>query len=245
MIRDIRKKMVILTGRMPFSPEVKTFASHVEKKDWIYRNMRLEGSSVSQEQLENLMDGQYLLGASVWEHLMTEKLERVLNKMYEFLSRGVDIDLKLINTFHNIIAGTNLDLGKGYRKRSVVITEYDYVPAMPAEIPQKMENLQAFIDEKSEIPKSSEECFMAAAEIHNRIISVYPYGDDDKILARVVMAYFLMIKGYPAVAADMDEEQYNTLVFGSLKTGDCKGLTDSMLKAVLERTDLMIQLTAY
>ena len=35
MIRDIRKKMVILSGRMPFSPQVREFAAHIEKKDWI------------------------------------------------------------------------------------------------------------------------------------------------------------------------------------------------------------------
>ena len=44
MIRDIRKKMVILSGRLPFSPEVKALAEQKERKDWVFRNLRLNGS---------------------------------------------------------------------------------------------------------------------------------------------------------------------------------------------------------
>ena len=139
MIRDIRKKMVILSGRMPFSPQVREFAAHIEKKDWIYRNLKLNGSALREEEVEDLINGSYVLGASVGEHLTAERLEKALGKMRDSVSRGTDMDLKLINTFHNIIAGTGLDTGKGYRKRSLVITEYDYTPAIPSDIPEEMQ----------------------------------------------------------------------------------------------------------
>ncbi len=245
MIRDIRKKMVILSGRLPFSPEVKALAEQKERKDWVFRNLRLNGSRLSEEEADGLVRGDYVLGASVWEHITAERLIKVLGKMYDSVSRGVDMDLKLINTFHNIIAGTGFDTGKGYRKRSVVITEYDYVPALPSEIPEEMRSLQLIIDEKSEIAGSSSDCFAAAAEIHNRILSVVPYGDEDKILARIAAAYFLMTKGYPAVVCDMTEREYGEAAEQSIKTGECETFRDSLMKAVLERTDLMIKLTAY
>ena len=66
MIRDIKKKMVILSRRMPFSSDVKSFMNHLEKKEWVYRNLRMEGSRLTPEQIENLLAGQYVLGASVW-----------------------------------------------------------------------------------------------------------------------------------------------------------------------------------
>lgn len=245
MIRDIRKKMVILSGRMPFSPQVREFAAHIEKKDWIYRNLKLNGSALREEEVEDLINGSYVLGASVGEHLTAERLEKALGKMRDSVSRGTDMDLKLINTFHNIIAGTGLDTGKGYRKRSLVITEYDYTPAIPSDIPEEMQKLQTMIDEKNQIAGSSEDCFLAAAEIHNMILSIFPYGDEDKILARTAAAYFLMTKGYPAVACDMGEGEYNEAVSEGVKYGRCETLKDSLLKAVLERMDLMLQLTAY
>lgn len=245
MIRDIKKKMVILSRRMPFSNDVKAFMNHLEKKEWVYRNLRMEGSRLTPEQIENLLAGQYVLGASVWEHLMVQRLEKLIFSMYDFISRRVDIDLKLINTFHNLLSADNADLNDGYRKKSMVITEYDYIPLIPAEIPSAMKKLQMIIDRKNKITGDSVECFDAAAEIHNEILRILPYGGDDKILARVLMTYFLMERGYPAVIFDMSEEEYNNAVFKGLRDADCSPMREAMLKAVLERTDLMMQLTAY
>lgn len=64
---------------------------------------------------------------------MVQRLEKILASMYDFISRRVDIDLKLINTFHNLLSADNADLSDGYRKKGMVITEYDYIPAIPAE----------------------------------------------------------------------------------------------------------------
>lgn len=245
MIRDIKKKMVILSRRMPFSNDVKAFMNHLEKKEWVYRNLRMEGSRLTPEQIENLLAGQYVLGASVWEHLMVQRLEKLIFSMYDFISRRVDIDLKLINTFHNLLSADNADLNDGYRKKSMVITEYDYIPLIPAEIPSAMKKLQMIIDKKNKITGDSVECFDAAAEIHNEILRILPYGGDDKILARVLMTYFLMERGYPAVIFDMSEEEYNNAVFKGLRDADYSKIREAMLKAVLERTDLMMQLTDY
>lgn len=245
MIRDIKKKMVILSRRMPFSNDVKAFMNHMEKKEWVYRNLKMEGSQLTPEQTENLLTGQYVLAASVWEHLMVQRLEKILASMYDFISRRVDIDLKLINTFHNLLSADNADLSDGYRKKSMVITEYDYIPLIPAEIPSAMKKLQMIIDKKNKITGDSVECFDAAAEIHNEILRILPYGGDDKILARVLMTYFLMERGYPAVIFDMSEEEYNNAVFKGLRDADYSKIREAMLKAVLERTDLMMQLTDY
>lgn len=219
--------------------------NHMEKKEWVYRNLRMEGSRLTPEQIENLLAGQYVLGASVWEHLMVQRLEKLIFSMYDFISRRVDIDLKLINTFHNLLSADNADLNDGYRKKSMVITEYDYIPLIPAEIPSAMKKLQMIIDRKNKITGDSVECFDAAAEIHNEILRILPYGGDDKILARVLMTYFLMERGYPAVIFDMSEEEYNNAVFKGLRDADYSKIREAMLKAVLERTDLMMQLTAY
>lgn len=245
MIRDIKKKMVILSGRMPFSTDVKDFITQIEKKEWVYRNMKLEGSALTQEQADSLIKGQYVLGASVWEHIMTERLTKVLSKMHDMNSRGTDMDLKLINSFHNIIAGVNKTLKDGYRKRSAVITEFEYIPVLPAEIPQKMEELSLFISRSSRAPAGSAECFERAVQIHNKIISILPFGDEDKLLARIAAAYFLMTKGYPAIVADVGEGEYNGMVYDSLKSGENTALSSAVLKALRQRFDLMIQLTAY
>ena len=72
-----------------------------------------------------------------------------------------------------------------------------------------------------------------------------PYGERDGLLARAMMSYFLMEKGYPAVVPNMKEEEYNSLALTMLKTAELQGLKELVKKEVLEHFDLMIQLTAY
>lgn len=244
-LREIKKKMLILSGRKPYAAGVRDFAAHVEKKDWLQRNLRLEGSSVTPEQVESLLDGGLLPGASVWEHLLAQRLENLLGEMHDLISRGIDIDLKLISTFHNMLSGDSAEVGTGYRKRSITIEEYDYVAPLAAELEQEMKRLDARIEEAERLPAGSIDCFEAAARIHDGLLAIFPYGRDDKLLARAVTAYYLLGKGYPAVVPDLSEEKYNRLVSRALSAGDHGGMTDAFLAAVRERTELLLQLTAY
>lgn len=245
MLREIKKKTVILMNRMPFSPEIKEFAAHIEKKDWLYGNLRLEGSALREEQVEAMLRGEYVAHASIGEHVTAQRLTELLESMRGFASRNADLDLKLITNFHNIIAGDAACVGQSYRKRNMILTEYDYTPVIPAEIPAEMQRLQAMMSSALQIPKGSEERFCAAAEIHNRILEIFPYGETDKLLARAALCYYLMASGYPAVVPDMDESDYNGQMVDYLKSGDSKALQDAVMRNILQKTDLMIQLTAY
>lgn len=51
MLREIKKKMVILQNRTPFNREVKEYFAGIEEEDWIYNNMKAEGSSLSKGQV--------------------------------------------------------------------------------------------------------------------------------------------------------------------------------------------------
>lgn len=46
-----------------FSSDVKSFMNHLEKKEWVYRNLKMEGSQLTPEQTENLLTGQYVLAS--------------------------------------------------------------------------------------------------------------------------------------------------------------------------------------
>lgn len=59
MIREIRKKLVVLSNRSPFPRAVQDYIDHMEKLDWVYMNLRLDGSPLSRE-------GQSRLWAVKW-----------------------------------------------------------------------------------------------------------------------------------------------------------------------------------
>ena len=51
MLREIRKKMVILRNRSPFRQDVKDHLEALEHREWIHMFLRLSGSRLTEEEI--------------------------------------------------------------------------------------------------------------------------------------------------------------------------------------------------
>ena len=49
MIREIRKKIIVLGNRLPFAQHTKDYIDHLERIDWIYMNLALDGSPLTRQ----------------------------------------------------------------------------------------------------------------------------------------------------------------------------------------------------
>lgn len=248
MLREIKKKMIILNNRMPFSPEIKNYFSYVQKVDWIFYNMQLEGSSATRGQIEDYLNGNGCLDLTIGDNLMVQSLDRILEQLFELYDLKQNLNLSFLDNIYYMLChkGNAVDsevrYGE-YRKRSMVVYEWDYTPPPPGEIAQKMRTLALIFDEAMAADGSREECFDYAEKIHNGILAICPFPDKNGLLARVVTSYFLLVKGYPVVVPSMKEQEYNDLIAGYIKTGKLQGLNEVLKKEILGRIELMIQLT--
>jgi len=245
MIREIRKKMLILSNRMPFSDIAQNCFLDMERKEWIVSNMVLEGSALSSRQITALVSGGYILEASVGDHVMVDRLDSLLAAMRKYSAQKRPLDLALIKAFKNIFDGEEENNDREYRRKNMMMPELDYVAKLPAEIPEAMEKLGRYLREKAAVPQGSRETFETAVKIHNSIIEIMPYDENDKVLARAAMLYFLMQRGYPAVLPELKETDYNELIYRYLKTGSSWTFEEAIIEAILTRLELMIQLTDY
>ena len=126
-----------------------------------------------------------------------------------------------------------------------MIQELDYTPPLPADIPQEMEKLAAELIKAAQVKAVSHDLFRYAAFIHNKIVEIYPYGEDDKLLARCATTYYIMTKDLPAVALSLSEQKYNSMISDHIKRGDLSDMAEAWQSEVLKRLQLMVQLTRY
>lgn len=243
MIREIRKKMLILSNRAPFDEDIRAYIRDIEKNEWLYNNMRLEGSALTKEQLAVISKGEFVLSVPVEEHLLADRLLKSLERLWNFVDMKRDLDLSILDEINAIICGRKEKMA--YRKRNGVVPELDYIPPIPAEIPGRMNNFGAMLAKASYADGGHDECFEYAARIHNEIIRIFPFGLKDKLTARAAAAFYLMTKGYPAISPSMREEEYNKMAAEYLQNGDCKPYARVLKEEVLRRMELMIRLTAY
>ena len=77
------------------------------------------------------------------------------------------------------------------------------------------------------------------------MIELYPFRENNRFLARLLMEYHLLRERYPFSVFGMDESTYNRAVIAWLKKKESAALTEALKKACLERTEFMMRLTAY
>lgn len=243
MLRTIKKRIIMLGNRMPFAPEKQKYFEDVEKLEWIYNNMVLEGSSLTKAQIQDTMDGTIPQNVAIEEPIMVEALRGMFDEMYYLAEKGIKPCTEMLGYYNHLLTGSGKDAP--YRKTSMIAHQWDYVAIHPADIPSKIKELEELFEMAQTVDAMTEECFNTAEKIHNKIIEIMPYGLKDGLLARSMATYYLMEKGYPAVAPCMKEQEYNEDVAQGLKTGELQGLKELLKKGILEHFDLMIQLTTY
>ena len=240
---SIKKKLVMIKNRMPFSADMKRYFADIERREWILRNMRIDGSPLTDGQIEAVAEGDICLNVPISEHVRAERITSLLAKLWEFAEMKRSLDLNLIDEMHRfLIKDSSRYL---FRKRNVMIQELGYTPPLPAEVPQEMEKLAAELIKAAQVKAVSHDLFRYAAFIHNKIVEIYPYGEDDKLLARCATAYYIMTKDFPAVALSISEQKYNSMISDHIKRGDLSDMAEAWQSEVLKRLQLMLQLTRY
>ncbi len=240
MIREIRKKMVVLSNRSPFPHQTKEYINHIERVDWIYMNVRLDGSPLTRQNVESILDGEIVPSGRIMDHIFIERLDKLRKYMYQFEGMRTSISSSLTGRFAGILGGDEERICE-YRKSTPTLMEYSYTPILPVEIPEKFERLLNIANRREEFDNP----FMKAAQLHNGFLAIYPYGENDLTAARALMEYYLIEQGYPMVPLSLSETEYNMSFIHYLKTGDSTPLAEHLTKAVYDRLELMIQLTAY
>lgn len=239
----IKKKLIMLKNRMPFSPEMKRYFADIERREWILGNMKIDGSSLTEGQIEAVARGDVCLNMPIAEHVRAERITSLLEKLWEFAEMKRTLDLNLLDEIHRFLSK---DAPKNaFRKKNAMLSELEYTPPIPAEIPEELRVLAAEMIKASEIREVSSRMFRHAAFIHNKIVEIYPYGEEDKLLARAAAAYYIMTRGLPAVALPLKEQEYNSMIANHIKKGALDDMSEAWQQAILSRLSLMIQLTRY
>lgn len=248
MIREIRKKLVVLSNRRPFPQSVKDYINHLERVDWIYMNLRLDGSPLTRQEAEQILGGEPVMNGRIMDHVLISRLDDLRNELYDLAARDLDISPELCRLMAekcsctNSISASDADsAAAAYRKSTPSLMEYSYTPVLPLEIPQAMKELAHYANRREDFDNP----FEKAAGIHNGFLSVFPYRENNQFVARALMEYHLMLHGLPMAFLDMSESDYNRAFEEFCRTGASRPLANQLTVSTLNRLELMIQLTAY
>lgn len=233
MFREIRKKTVILSRRKPFKKDAENLIHLIEKKNWIFFNMRLEGSNISMENIQAILSEE-MVNLPLEDMMLFRNLEDLLDAMKGWAKEKAPLSRRMFGNIYSILSGSEPRI----RKSSPTVIELSYVPMLSEDIEGKIDELISF---------SKEETFdfvKQAVDLHNMFIKIYPFDEFNQMVARAIMVYHLMTKEMPIGYIDIKEEEYNGVLSRELNRGyEESGLYTPVVKGTLEMLNIMDNLT--
>lgn len=237
MFREIKKKRLILDNRKPHKQEIAAYISELNTLDWISSSIRLDGMTMGKENILRIIKGEFVVDCSIAEHLQVRNYCDALKLAEDMSEMGIELSVTYIFKLYQALAKPEV---LHYRRSNPVLREIDYIPPHFNDIDEQMELMIRWL--KTENLDSNP--IMQAAQLHNKLMEIYPFEHHSGSMARMVMQYELVRNGFPPVLLQMSEQEYNVAIIKYLKTEDAMPLYESLLRSVYNKLEVLLQLTA-
>lgn len=233
--KEIKKRQMILQGGKPYAKETAEMLRAQTTLHWVWSDFVLDGSLLTKEETERLLQGELLPNASLQEHSRAAFCEEMIHCMGDLLRLEIDLDLKTLNKLYGYYNGTQ---SAEYRSENPVLPQLNYAPLHFKEIEAEMKKLFYWSFSK----EAPDNVLELSAILHNRIAEIYPYGADSFAMARTAAQYTLMRNGLPAVFWDLKEQEYYGLMRPYMEKKDILPMYRFLERSVYNRQEVLLQL---
>ena len=212
MIGDVLDKRDSLRRLRPFG---RGEAARIEKLnlfDFLFSDLKLDGSNLTEEGVGRILEGGFVPGVSIREHNEIPRHQQLLKAFEDMAYLDLTLDSKQMADLYDIICG-----GKGgvYRRNTPVLFHLDYTPPYYTEVAAGIEG----IFKRAYGRNYGGDFIRRAADLHNGIIRVYPYGERTEALARAALQYELVRCGIFPIRFGVSEQTYNRQITEAIKNG--------------------------
>ncbi|MCR5482524.1 MAG: Fic family protein [Clostridia bacterium] len=239
MFREIKKKKLILENRRPYKKGVADAIREMDFLDWIQTSLRIDGSSLSREQVREMFLNGPVTSATVFECSLIENLKHLISKAFDMQSMNLRVTDTVIAEAYNIISSGSEPV---LRRDCSPVAGFGHIPPATAAIPEQLDIFTHFINTSQD--EYSSNPLEKAAQIHNRFIEIYPFPKWNEELARFFMFYYLLCRGYPAFILGFSGSEYTAAVKAYLEKNDSSLFYGAIERAVFSKLDALMHLTA-
>ncbi|MBI9061825.1 MAG: Fic family protein [Marinilabiliaceae bacterium] len=210
----------------PLSAEVEQRIMQKFRLDWNYHSANIEGNKLTFGETKALiMFGMTAQAKPLKDHLEMTGHDEAIKWLVEDIKQGIALTEKFIRELHVMILkepyeSKAVTADGQSTTRTIAVGQYKTAPnhvvtktgetfhfASPEETPVKMRDLLQWYNDNKD--KEDLHPVVFATEFHYRFISIHPFDDGNGRLARLLMNFILMQKGYPpAIVKTEDKENY-------------------------------------
>jgi Fic family protein/DNA-binding XRE family transcriptional regulator len=196
-----------------FRPFNNTKSSQVLELEYTFDNNRIEGNTLTLQETDWVINqGLTIAGKSMREHLEAINHHEAIALIKQMTNKNTTLNEQVVLSIHNLILRGILPEESGrYRREQTIVKECSITPTQPFMIAKEMEDFFIWY----EMNKNKLHPIILAAELHERLFTIYPFIDGNGSTSRLVMNLILLQHGYVMVNLnsniDSKTHYYNVL----------------------------------
>jgi len=194
--------------------------------EYTFESNRIEGNTMTlRETYMVVNEGLTISGKSMREHLEAINHQEAIGFIKDLIQRNVSLNERDFLSIHNLILRGIIpeDAGR-YRKVQVMIKGSTHMPPQPYMVAKEMEDYFLWY----EINKNRLHAVVLAAEMHERLLTIYPFIDGNGRTSRLIMNLILLQKGY--LIANIKGDYENRMqYYQTLETAQTKNNKEDFL----------------
>ena len=235
MIEEILEKRELINARKPFPRAIAERLEKLNFFDFLYNDLKLDGSNLTEDGVGRMIEGGIVAGASIREHNEITRHMAMLRQFGEMCHMDMTIDKQQLGILYNVINEGSM---QEFRRKTPILYHLDFTPPYFTEIPGMLDELFRISYRNS----YGGDIVRRAADLHNGIIAVYPYDEGSEMLARAVFQYEIIRAGLFPIRFGISEQDYHLQVTQAVKENFKEPFYRTVCKAVNRKLDLVISL---
>ncbi len=242
----------------PLSKEVEQRVMQKFRLDWNYHSANIEGNKLNFGETKALiMFGMTAQAKPLKDHLEMTGHDEAIKWLVEDIKQGRALTEKFIRELHVMILKEPFEAkavtadGQS-TTRTIAVGQYKTAPnhvvtktgeifhfASPEETPVKMRELLQWYNDNMD--KEELHPVLFATEFHYRFISIHPFDDGNGRLARLLMNFILMQKGFPPAIVKTEDKENYMAALQQADAGELAYFFNYICEQVNRSLDLMIR----
>lgn len=235
MYDEIQRKLARLSARKPYGESVEAYLAETDLTDWIFSCLRLSGSDLTRESVQKILRGEIVSDVALNQHQQLYSCTGAMKRLQDMKEMRYDLLCDSgIRKLYQVVFQREGE----YRRRDPILPQWDYMPPHFSEVEEQMGLFYSQVAQEDHNP------LMRACRIHMKLLEIYPFGQESEDLARYALLYEMLCADLPVTVISMSEQEYNVCVMNYLKTDDPLPFYMSMERAVYNKVEVMLQMTA-
>lgn len=242
----------------PLTPEMENRIMQKFRLDWNYHSSHIEGNQLTYGETKALLlFGQTAQAKPLKDHIEMTGHNEAIKVIEEVIRQERPLTENFIRELHELILKEPYEVdaitpdGRP-AKRTIEIGKYKTVPnhvktrtgeifyfATPEETPAKMNDLMDWYALNLENNELHPVLF--ATEFHYKFIRIHPFDDGNGRLARLLMNFILMQKGYPPAIIRTEEKNEYYAALEQADAGQADFFFNYVCQQVIRSLELMIK----